>query len=67
MTKNTNSKQREDLEYTNHFVSVIEILNFEFIWDLLARRFSGGVLVYWFFAIYISSAIDTIRSASIFT
>jgi general secretion pathway protein G len=26
-------------------------LNFEFIWNLLARRLSGGVLVYWYFAI----------------
>ena len=42
MIKNTNSKQRYDIEYTNYFVSVIEILNFEFIWNL--------VLVFWFFA-----------------
>ena len=30
---------------------VIEILNFEFIWNLLSRHLSGGVLVYWYFAI----------------
>ena len=40
MTKNTNSKQRYDIEYKQYFVSVIEILNFEFICNL--------VLVYWF-------------------
>ena len=50
MTKNTNSKQRYHIEYTHYFVSLIEILNFEFIWNLPARRLSGGVLVYWFFA-----------------
>ena len=43
MTQNTNSKQRYDFEYINQFVSVIEILNFEFIWNL--------VLVFCFFAI----------------
>ncbi len=35
MTKNTNSKQRYDIEYTHYFVSVIEILNFEFVCNLV--------------------------------
>ncbi len=35
MTKNTNSNQRYDIEYTHYFVSVIEILNFEFICNLV--------------------------------
>ena len=43
MTKNTNSKQRYDIVSTDYSVSVIEILNFEFVWNL--------VLVYWYFAI----------------
>ena len=43
MTKDTNSKQRYDINLSDYFVSVIEILNFEFIWNL--------VLVYWFFDI----------------
>ena len=43
MTKNTNPKQRCVIEYTNSLVSVIEIWNFEFAWNL--------VLVIWFFAI----------------
>ena len=41
MTQITNSKQRYDVKYPNRFVSVIGILNFEFIWNL--------VLVYWYF------------------
>ena len=45
MTKNTNSKLGYHIEYKHYFVSVIEILNFEFICNLLARRLSGGVLV----------------------
>ena len=28
MTKFTNSKQRKDIEYADHLVSVIEVLNF---------------------------------------
>ena len=43
MSKYTNSKQRCDIEYRGYLVSVIEILNFEFIWNL--------VLVFWFFTI----------------
>ena len=34
MTKNTNSKLRDDIQFTDYLVSVIEILNFEFIWNL---------------------------------
>ena len=49
MTKTTNSKQRYDNDFADYLVSVIEILNFEFIWNLLARHLSGGVLVYCFF------------------
>jgi hypothetical protein len=43
MTKITSSKQRGAIEYTNILVSVIEILNFLFVWKL--------VLGYWYFAI----------------
>lgn len=39
MTKNTNSKHRNTIEYTNYLVSNIGILNLLFIWNL--------VLVYW--------------------
>jgi hypothetical protein len=39
MTKNTNSKQKSD---SSDFVSVIEISNLEFIWNLM--------LVIWDFA-----------------
>ena len=43
MTKNTNSKHRGTIEYTNYLVSDIGILNLLFIWNL--------VLVLWCFAI----------------
>ena len=43
MTKNTNSKQRYNIEFTDYLVSVIEILNFEFNWNL--------VLEHWFFTV----------------
>ena len=35
MTKNTNSKQREDIEYGNYFVSVIGNWNLRFVCNLV--------------------------------
>ena len=46
MTKNTNSKQRYDVEYAHYFVSVIEILNLFGIWCLcigFCLKFNFGI------------------------
>jgi hypothetical protein len=51
MTEIQNPKHLYDLQ-EQRFISclVIGYWNLRFICNLLARRLSGGVLVYWFFA-----------------
>jgi hypothetical protein len=51
MTEIQNLKHAQDIEKEHiKIVLVIGYWNLRFICNLLARRLSGGVLVYWFFA-----------------
>jgi hypothetical protein len=45
----------------SYTVLVIEYWNLIFICNLLARRLSGGVLVYWFFIMCKEMTIKTLR------